>query len=92
MTRSSAPGSSNRWVAPGTIASSLTQRMARSACWLSAITEPSSPPTISSVGAATSGSREPARSGRPPRETTARTRWSWAAATRAAAAPVLAPK
>ena len=45
-----------------------------------------------SVGARTSASAGPARSGRPPRETTARTRsGSRAAATSAAAAPVLAP-
>ena len=36
------------------------------------MTGPSSPPTMSSVGAFTFGSAAPARSGRPPRETTAR--------------------
>ena len=50
-------------------------------------------PTISSVGAWTFVSDLPARSGRPPRETTAAmfARGS-AAATRAAPVPVLAPK
>jgi hypothetical protein len=50
-------------------------------------------PTISSVGAVTSGSRGPARSGLPPRETTAAIRAPGSAtAHNAAAAPVLAPK
>ena len=48
-------------------------------------------PTINSVGARTRGKASPARSGRPPRETIAKTRVSSAAA-RAAPAPVLAPK
>lgn len=53
----------------------------------------SAPPTISWVGDRTAASLLPARSGRPPRETTATMRSGWrAAATRAAAAPVLAPK
>src|SRR5215213_8002121 len=53
----------------------------------------SSPPTISSVGVFTFGSARPARSGRPPRETTARvTAGRSAAPMSAAAAPVLAPK
>ena len=50
------------------------------------------PPTISRVGARTAPSIAPARSGRPPRETTAPTSSGrCAAAHRAAAAPVLAP-
>ena len=49
-------------------------------------------PTISSVGARTAESASPARSGRPPRETTARVFGRSAAAMSAAAAPVLAPK
>ena len=48
---------------------------------------------MSRVGAVTTSSASAARSGRPPRETTAATsRPRCAAATRAAAAPVLAPK
>src|SRR5438477_8710265 len=48
---------------------------------------------MSSVGARTSSSRGPARSGRPPRETMAPTSCGRTAAeTSAAAAPVLAPK
>ena len=51
------------------------------------------PPTIRRVGARTRVSAGPARSGRPPREMTARTASGRsAAAIRAAAAPVLAPK
>ena len=57
-----------------------------------AITGTSSPPTMSSVGACTRGSAGPARSGRPPRETTANTSGRSAAATRSAPPPVLAPK
>src|SRR5216683_170431 len=50
-------------------------------------------PTISNVGWHTLPRYSPARSGRPPRETTACTRFGrTAAATSAAAAPVLAPK
>jgi hypothetical protein len=57
------------------------------------ITGTSSPPTMSSVGALTSANASPARSGLPPRETTAPTvSGRSAAATSAAAAPVLAPK
>ena len=59
----------------------------------SSSTASSSPPTISSVGARTEASASSARSGRPPRETTAPTACGrLAAATSAAAAPVLAPK
>src|SRR5664280_3315537 len=59
---------------------------------LSARTSASAPPTIRSVGARTRAREAPARSGRPPRETTAKTRSGRAAAaTSAAAAPVLAP-
>ena len=58
-----------------------------------AITGSSRPPTISNVGAMTWGRASPARSGRPPRDTTALTRSGRsAAATRAAPPPVLAPK
>src|SRR5665647_2120376 len=60
--------------------------------WLSSITPKSAPPTIKSVGTLTRANASPARSGRPPRETTAPMRSpSTLAATRAAAAPVLAP-
>ena len=56
-------------------------------------TTSSAPPTIRSVGATTRGNASPARSGRPPREITTRTSdGRSAAAIRAAAAPVLAPK
>ena len=92
-TRSSAPGSSKRWVAPGTISSRVSHRIRACACRLSSSTCVSAPPTISSVGALTTSSASAARSGRPPRETTAATSGPrCAAATRAAAAPVLAPK
>jgi hypothetical protein len=57
-----------------------------------AMTGMSSPPTMSSVGARTRGRAEAARSGRPPRETIAAMAGSPAAAMRAAAAPVLAPR
>ena len=50
-------------------------------------------PTNNRVGATTWGRYSPARSGRPPRETTAAMSFgSLAAAIKAAAAPVLAPK
>ena len=89
----SAPGSSNRWVAPGTIASSDGARSMLWASRFSSTTISSSPPTISSTGARTSASRAAARSGRPPRETTAEiSSPNSAAAPSAAAAPVLAPK
>src|SRR6516225_459809 len=92
-TASSVPGSSKRCVAPGTTTSFFAQRSSTSAARLSASTSTSSPPTISNVGALTEPSAEPARSGRPPRETIAATGSSAAAAARsAAAAPVLAPK
>ncbi len=59
----------------------------------SARTSTSSEPTSSSVGAVTRSMTGMARSGRPPRETTAATASPRsAAATRPAAAPVLAPK
>ena len=59
----------------------------------SSMTSISRLPTISRVGAVTCGSAAPARSGRPPRETIARTgERGAAAATSAAPAPVLAPK
>ena len=48
--------------------------------------------SINRVGALTSANAAPARSGRPPRDTMAATSPRCAAATRAAAAPVLAPK
>ena len=54
--------------------SCFTPRSCARACSFSAMTGPSSPPTISSVGAWTRASAAPARSGRPPRETTAPTR------------------
>src|SRR5581483_3176385 len=92
-TPSSAPGSSNRCVAPGTTASRLGPRSRPSACRFNSSTSKSAPPTINSVGAVTRSSAAPARSGRPPRDTMAATpRGRPAAATRAAAAPVLAPK
>ena len=52
-TASSAPGSSNRCVAPGTMASCFSQRSSASAARLKPSTAISSPPTISSVGAVT---------------------------------------
>ncbi len=79
VTRSRAPRSSNRWVAPGTMASSLW-----SVSWLSARRLS----TETFVAAPTRGRALPARSGRPPRETTSNTRSGQAAAaTSAAAAP-----
>ena len=70
-TSSRVPGSSNRCEAPGTI-SSLTGADIWAIAWrFSAMTGVSAPPTISSVGALTRASASPARSGRPPRETTA---------------------
>ncbi|WP_323139422.1 hypothetical protein [Streptomyces sp. NBC_01549] len=60
---------------------------------MSSSTSWSWPPTISSVGAVIVGSRGPARSGLPPRETTAAIRAPRSAAAHSAgAAPVLAPK
>src|SRR5688572_4019243 len=57
------------------------------------MTGTSSPPTINRVGAATSGRYRSARSGRPPRDTTAPIdAGSRAAACSTAPAPVLAPK
>jgi len=91
-TCSSAPGSSNRWEAPGTISIFTSARIAAAAARFIAITGTSSPPTIKSVGAVTRGSAGPARSGRPPRDTTAKTSPWAAAATSAAPPPVLAPK
>src|SRR6267142_341732 len=92
-TWSSAPGSSKRCVAPGTIASCFSQCSCASAVRFSAMTWTSLPPTISRVGARTRVRADPARSGRPPRETTAPTdSGRAAAATSAAPAPVLAPK
>ena len=89
--RSRAPGSSNRWVAPGIYDSALTAQEVR--CPSIELEHDRVRPTISSVGATTSASRGPARSGRPPRETTAETSEPGAAAAHnAAAAPVLAPK
>lgn len=91
-TRSSAPGSSKRWVAPGTISSLFSQRSWAWAARLRSSTIVSAPPTMSRVGARTSSRHGPARSGRPPRDTTAPMSGSSAAARSAAAAPVLAPK
>ena len=80
------PGSSKRWVAPGTTTSSFGQRSRARACRFNSRTSSSRPPTISRVGAMTSGKSSHARSGRPPRETTASTgSGRRAAATRAAA-------
>ncbi|WP_422281406.1 metal ABC transporter permease [Trebonia sp.] len=88
-----APGSSNRWVAPGTTSRRFSQRSMAWAWRFRSRTAWSSPPTMSSVGAVTLASRSPARSGRPPRETTATTPAPGSAAAHsAAAAPVLAPK
>lgn len=91
-TCSSVPGSSKRWVAPGITRSSPTSPSSASARLLSVITSSSKPPTSSNVGVRTWASASPARSGRPPRLTTALTRSARdTVATRAAAAPVLAP-
>lgn len=88
-----APGSSNRWVAPGTTSRRFSQRSMAWAWRFRSRTAWSSPPAMSSVGAVTLASRSPARSGRPPRETTATTPAPGSAAAHsAAAAPVLAPK
>ena len=65
------PGSSKRWVAPGTTASWVSQRSRARARRLSSRTTWSRPPTMSNVGAFTRASLGPARSGRPPRETMA---------------------
>src|SRR5581483_9314826 len=92
-TRSSAPSSSNKCVAPGMSCSNFSPCRRANACSFNSITGVSLPPTIRSVAAVTSSSDEPARSGRPPRDTTAATRSrSSPAATSAAAAPVLEPK
>src|SRR5205085_4357466 len=89
-TFSSAPGSSNKWVAPGTISILHSHFICARACSFSSITTSSSPPTISSVGAFTFGNASPAKSGRPPRDTTAPTSsGNSAAATSAAPPPVL---
>ena len=69
-TRSSAPGSSKRWVAPCTTASSLGQRSCRWAGRLSSSTCWSAPPTISSVGRGPRGGSRRGRAvrrGRSPR-------------------------
>ncbi|MGC2005413.1 metal ABC transporter permease, partial [Trebonia sp.] len=68
-----APGSSNRWVAPGTTSRRFSQRSMAWAWRFRSRIAWSSPPTMISVGAVTLASRSPARSGRPPRETTATT-------------------
>src|SRR6516162_8091039 len=52
-TSSRVPGSSKRWVAPGTMTSCLGQRSKRRACSFSSITTSSLPPTINRVGAST---------------------------------------
>src|SRR6266508_2715155 len=91
-TRSSAPGSSKRWVASGTISSRCSTPSCSAAERFSSSTTRSRPPTTSSVGARTRPSDGPARSGRPPRDTTAAIcSGRSAATTSAAAAPVLAP-
>lgn len=90
--RSSVPGSSKRCVAPGTISNCFGPLRCSRAWRLAASTAGSLPPTMSSAGVVTA-SRCAARSGRPPRETSARTASGRAAAaSSAAAAPVLAPK
>jgi NAD(P)H dehydrogenase (quinone) len=78
---------------PYSIISCFSQRSYASAARFKSMTGKSLPPTMGSVGAMTRGSAGPARSGRPPRETTAPTTCGRsAAATSAAPAPVLAPK
>jgi class 3 adenylate cyclase len=92
-TFSSAPGSSKRCVAPGIIASFTSQRILSRACSFNSMTMSSLPPTMSRVGACTFGKALSARSGRPPRDTTAPTSCGAStAATSAAAPPVLEPK
>ena len=92
MTASRAPGSSNRWVAPGTTSMVTGAVITAAAASLSCRTCGSRPPTMRRVGACTRERASPARSGRPPREMTSRTRSGRSAAvTNAAAAPVLAP-
>ena len=88
-TSSSAPGSSNRCVAPGMTTSSAGPASRYGASRLRSRTTGSWPPTISSTGAVAACRRGSARSGRPPRETTARIVPSASAVARsAAAAPV----
>src|SRR5688572_23021915 len=92
-TTSRVPGSSKRCDAPWTISSFFAHRSCAKASSLSGITGTSRLPTMSSVGALTLARCSSARSGRPPRDTTASTSSGIAAAaTSAAAAPVLAPK
>jgi len=80
---------------PGDEATSATLRthcMVSAAWRFKSITGASSPPTINSVGTRTFGRASLARSGRPPRETTAPIRSGRSlAAISAAAAPVLDP-
>ena len=72
-TWSRAPGSSNRWEAPGTIFSSFSHCIVPAASRFIRMTASSRSPTIRSVGARTAARWPSARSGRPPRETTAAT-------------------
>ncbi len=69
--RSRVPGSSNRWVAPGTISIRHVPGITACARRLRSRTVSSREPTINSVGVRTSVRRSPARSARPPRETIA---------------------
>ena len=64
-TSSRAPASGNRWLAPGIISIFTSHRISLRAASFRLMTTLSSPPTISSVGARTSGKAGPARSGRP---------------------------
>src|SRR5271166_5257357 len=88
ITASSAPGSGKRWLALGTISRAFRPGSRNNACSLSSMTPTSALPTMRRVGVQTRSRESPARSGRPPRETTAPTRCGrFAAATSAAAAP-----
>ena len=91
---SSAPACSNRWVAPGTTASSCSQAGSpSSAARFRSRTWPSAPPTTSKVGAVTRARCEAARSGQLPSATTARTSaFSSPAAQSAAEAAVPTPR
>ena len=87
------PGSSKRWPAPATTLIAWLVWRWEAAQAFSSSTSTSRDPTISSVGLRTAASTSKARSGRPPRDTIARTCCGLAAAARRQAAePVLAPK
>src|ERR1700693_1871110 len=69
----------DRFERAGTIFSSFSQRSSASASLFNRIIASSYPPTMSSVGDCTRGNASSARSGRPPRETTASIRLAFRA-------------